>query len=75
MRSGRDGTGERLPIDVTEVAQRQPALGQFGVEAVQRHAGSDGDQTRGSVGGNQIGEPVESDLDTVGQPDRGERVA
>ena len=72
---GRDGTGDRLLVDVTHVVQRQAELLQGGVQLVQRRTGEHGDGHRVTVDADDTAQAVRAQQQAVGEGDVGEGVA
>ncbi len=71
---GRDRAGERLPIDVAEILERQAERVEAAVERREDDACLDLDQAGGPVDGQHPVEPSEIDGDAVRERDLGERM-
>ena len=72
---GRDRARDRLPVDITQVGQRQVTRLQLVVELPQRDATLDGDRARVAIHRDDPVEPAEPQHAAVGAGDAGERVS
>jgi hypothetical protein len=72
VRTGGNGPGDRLLVDIAEIGHRQAVLGQEPVEPVERHAGLHRDQVAGDR--DRFAQPVQQQPPIVGDCDVGERV-
>ena len=75
VRGGRDRARDRLLVDVAQVGQRQPALGERVAQSVQRHPGLDADQAGRAVGVQQRAHAIQAQERAVGEDGARERVS
>ena len=74
VRGGGDRAGDRLGVHVAKVLQGEPVLGQAQVQLADRDARLDAHEPSGAIDVEHAREPIQVQLDAVGEGDVAERV-